>query len=635
MTALERLQALRQWMRQQPEPLDAYWVPSSDEFGNEYVPQHLNRRAFLTGFTGSAGDAVVSHEEAWLWVDGRYHEQVDAEVDNRCWTVSKQGQPKQPTMAEVFERWVLALKPQQCLVVGFPGACVSHQAFQKLKESLKLTIAHRIQWQCTDHHGVDEGWTDRPPFLPQKAYGLAPSTAGQSVEEKLARLADLMATHSVAHVLLTTVDAVAWAFNVRGGDIPHIPVCLAYGLVSRSPEGGVTATLFTDAPFSDHDRAQHFLGQSVFLQPLHQFHQTVTQLSGRVWVDPKVVSAGLMLALQSHQVDLETTANPVYALKAIKNSAEQRGMRLAHEQASVALAKVWHRLHRAAQAGNYPTEAQVSDWVYEAYADHSAFVSLSFPSIVGFGSNAAIVHYSAPSPTRVLQPGEWVLIDSGAQYYCLPEHDAEGTGWMGTTDTTRTLVVGALPQPAQQKAYTAVMKAHCAVAHQRFVAGTTGAQLDVLVRAPLWQQGLDFLHGTGHGVGCFLSVHEGPNGISKGYSVALKPGMMTSIEPGYYRSGWGGIRLENVAVTTETTFTLEGTEQPLLGFEPLQCLPFDGELIQTEALTPLEREWLNTYHQQSLAQLKPWLNPDVYAFLCQKAKLKPLNPEKEFDFRAQ
>ncbi|MDH4379020.1 MAG: M24 family metallopeptidase [Vampirovibrionales bacterium] len=621
---LQRLQALRQWMAEQPTPLEAYWIPSSDEFGNEYVPEHLNRREYLTGFTGSAGDALVTQDEAWLWVDGRYHEQVDAEVDSRCWSISKQGKPKQTTFSELLERLAQAQHDKnRSLTVGFPGGCVSQAALKRQQAALKAPFKDLIQWIPTATHGVDSGWGDRPNFASQPAYTVVDSTAGQSVAEKLAALGKAMAAKGVTHLPLTTVDAVAWVFNLRGNDIPHIPVCLAFGLIERNGET-LTATVFTDAPLPNTTGWP----DTITVQPLDAFESNflrslqLTHSKGalRAWGDGKHTSAGLMAVLQQADVTIEDTASPVYGFKAIKNLAEQRGMKLAHQKASVALVTVWHRLETAMAAGEIISEKQASDWVSEAYAADPAFVSLSFPSIVGFGANAAIVHYSNPSPNRFLQPGEWVLIDSGAQYHCSPDQDPEGTGWMGTTDTTRTFVFGAKPTPEQQQAYTAVLQAHAAMARQRFPKGTTGGQLDVLVRAPLWQQGLDFLHGTGHGVGCFLSVHEGPNGIGKGYTIALELGMITSIEPGYYRGGWGGIRLENLALTVATDATLDPGGEALYAFEPLQQLPFDPALIAWEQLPEAEGAWVRQYHHVSLQALKEVLDPALCEWLMQKVQ---------------
>jgi Xaa-Pro aminopeptidase len=627
---LQRLQALRQWMAEQPTPLDAYWVPSSDEFGNEYVPQHLNRREYLTGFTGSAGDALVTMDEAWLWVDGRYHEQVDAEVDGRCWSISKQGKPKQPTFSELLERLAQARSDKKVsLKVGFPGGCVSQAALKRQQEALKEPCKSTIEWVPTATHGVDAGWKARPDFISQPAYTVADSTAGQSVGEKLATLSKLMEAKGVTHLPLTTVDAVAWVFNLRGNDIPHIPVCLAFGLIERHGES-VTATVFTDAPLPEITGWP----ESVSTQPLRSFESTVlnslqhskSKNTLRVWGDGKHTTAGLMATIKQTDVAIEDSASPVYGLKAIKNPAEQRGMKRAHQKASVALVTVWHRLEAAMAAGEAISEQQVSDWVSEAYAADPAFVSLSFPSIVGFGANAAIVHYSNPSPERLLKPGEWVLIDSGAQYHCPPDRDPDGTGWMGTTDTTRTFVLGAKPTQEQQQAYTAVLQTHAAVARQRFPKGTTGGQLDVLVRAPLWQQGLDFLHGTGHGVGCFLSVHEGPNGIGKGYTTALEPGMVTSIEPGYYRGGWGGIRLENLALTVATDASLDPGGEALYAFEPLQQLPWDPALIAWEQLPIAEAEWVRQYHHASVGALKGVLGPALWEWLHQKIQEAHKNP---------
>lgn len=617
MTTATLLEQLRHVMAE--HHWDGLIVPSSDEFLSEYVPPHLNRRQALTRFTGSAGDVLVTSGQAWLFVDGRYHQQAGSEVDTAQFTISKLG-AKQPNGDKV-----LALPKQlaataknhldnnDTFTLAYPANCITYAQLTQWQEAVKKAGIEpdKVVWQGVAGHPFDSVWPNRPAFTPSPWVRVSDQAAGKTAAEKLTNLRNTMAKANVTHYPLVGLDEIAWLFNIRGNDIAHTPVGFAAGWVT--PDEG---HLFVETMDERLSQRLGDLGITVHTTGSHQAWQALAKTlndTHNVWLDKKRCLAGLWTLVDTANANCYKAPSAIEKTKAVKNSAEQHGMAEAHLAASVALITVWHRLETVFAEGHPVTEGQFSQWLTEAYSSHPAFQQLSFPSIVGAGANGAIVHYHTGESTTPIPPGELLLFDSGAQYYC--------DQWMGTTDTTRTVLAGeGSATPEQRLRYTQVLKAHLNLGRQVFPKGTTGAQLDVVCRLGLWQSGVDFLHGTGHGVGCYLGVHEGPCGVGKGYQTAFEPGMITSNEPGYYQAGWGGIRLENLMVCVESNQTLSTTNEAMLRFNNLIWVPFDNRLIEPKQLTQDERAALNTYHQGVLARVLPKLDASLSWWLMDKCK---------------
>lgn len=609
------LPAIRQAM--QSQQLDWLIVPSSDEFLSEYVPPHLNRRQALTGFTGSAGDALLGLEEVWLFVDGRYHEQVDTEVDQALFNTAKLGQDGVLSLTKTLAKLAKEANDDKPINVGVPANCVAQYHLNAWQKAIK---SNHINWVLLDEHPLDVIWESaptnpRPAFQPSPWFEIAETAAGQSVADKLTDLRQAMADENITHYPLTALDEIAWLFNIRANDIKHTPVGLAYGwvtadvaiLVAENIPANLNSTLNTAGVDITNEAPATFW--ALFQQELSKKGAT------KLWIDPKRTPARLTALAEATGAIVHNAPSPIELAKAIKNSAELRGMEEAHLAASVALITAWHRLETTMASGTVVTEGDFAKFINEAYAAHPAFKELSFPSIVGTGANGAIVHYHTGNSATEINAGELVLFDSGAQYY------HQSAGWMGTTDTTRTVLAGDAPATTEQQCrYTQVLRAHLNLGRQKFPKGINGAQLDAICRSTLWNDGVDFLHGTGHGVGCFLGVHEGPCGVSKGYTAAFKPGMITSNEPGYYKSGWGGIRLENLMVCVESSTKLSTTKEAMLAFKNLIYVPFDHRLIDVTLLTAEEKATLNDYHQKVLALMLPKLDASMSWWLMDKCK---------------
>lgn len=596
--------------------LDAYLIPSSDEYLNEYLPHHLNRRKWLTEFTGSAGDALVTTDKAYVFADGRYHEQVDNEIDATQWTAVKVGQKDAKPLTETLK----ALAKEGSLnTLGYPATCTSARQAETLHKSLAPLGVTLV---ATETHLLDTIWdkTGRSAPVHKPITELPVDAAGQSVAEKLKAVRDKMADAGCTALPIDMLDQIAWLFNLRGSDIPYNPVFLSKAIVTDTdvllfvPEERIPVALPSLAD----------IGMRILPMVAYAHELALVSDTQSVWVDKGSVTAQTLEVVTQQATTLHEATSPVTTLKAIKNKAEIAGMEHAHVQAGVAWLKARYWLHQQTQQGNSVSEKSFADMLYQCYSERPGFVSLSFNTISGMGAHGAIIHYGTPSDTRQWQPGELFLVDSGAQFG--PKTQPANTDGdsspiqthecvAGTTDTTRTFVFGT-PTPEQQFAYTQVLKAHIAGSLQYFPKGTTGAQLDGIVRSAMWQAGLDFMHGTGHGVGAYLNVHEGPCGISKGYSVALEPGMMVSNEPGYYVPGEFGIRLENVVVVEEIEQTVCTTGEPMLNLRPLTMMPFEPSLIDTSLLTQEQRDWLNRYHQKVLKTLRPMLTQSETQFLA-------------------
>ncbi len=615
--------------------LDAYLVPAADEHLNEYLPAARQRRIWLSGFTGSAGDFLLGRELAWLFVDSRYYEQAELEVDPALIQVSKVGLEGHKTLEETLESWGReAQQAGQSLRVGLDPFTVPLSAFRSLERKLDLFGVQLVAVDnLVDRVRAAMPWrqVDPVPAIAESpVFHLPLDWTGEALSDKLQRLRTQMRQKNVQILPVTKLDQIAWLYNLRGWDIPYNPVFIAYAIVTLNQ-----AFLLTNVDRIS-PQIRDLIAPDVQLLPYEQYAPTLDRLLAdayrvtgepcRVWLDPQRSTTGTYNLLRRHEsrpqiVELD---NPIEGMKARKNGVEIAQMQQANLKASRAKTRTLKWLKDQIAQGIAVSEADVAMTVEGFYAEEDGFQGLSFNTIAGAGANSSIVHYGTPDAERSLQSGDFLLLDSGAQYAA------------GTTDDTRTIVVGN-PTAAQIACYTEVLKAHINCAMQRFPKGTTGAQLDGITRSTLWQASLDYGHGTGHGVGAFLNVHEGPNGISKKVSQTLEPGMVTSIEPGFYQPGWGGIRLENLYIVkelppavvsaadnnSESSLETNGAiapggqdaSPPWYGFESLTYIPFERQLIDLDRLDACQRQWLDAYSQAILDRLGSRLTAAELAWL--------------------
>ncbi|MDX2244733.1 MAG: aminopeptidase P family protein [Leptolyngbyaceae cyanobacterium bins.302] len=592
--------------------LDAYLIPSADEHLNEYLPEAKQRRKWISGFTGSAGDFLVGREASWLFVDSRYYEQAGLETDAAVIQVSKVGLEGHQTLEETLEE--LGQKSStagKAFRLGYDPFTVSVQQFRTLEKRLE---PWGVTFVAVAENLVDRVRSQQPWSTLEAAsdYALSPVFAvpealtGESVTAKLQRVQEKLQKSNADILPITKLDQIAWLFNLRGWDVPYNPVFIAYAIVT--PDQTFLFTTLSRVETSIQQALEPF----VKLMPYNQYSDTLTSLlapTRRVLIDPKHTTMGTYQLVkpsgQQETCKVLEIAHPVEELKARKNAIEIEQMQLANLKASRAKTRTMKWVQEQVAAGIAITEADVAATIEGYYQEEAHFQGLSFNTIAGSGANSSIVHYGTPNPAAILRTGELLLLDSGAQF----------AG--GTTDDTRTIVIGE-PTPEQIDRYTEVLKAHINCAMQQFPKGTTGAQLDGITRSTLWHSKLDFGHGTGHGVGAFLNVHEGPNGISKRVNEALEPGMITSIEPGFYKPGWGGIRIENLYVIQEIPQEETDNDEdktPWYAFASLTYIPFDKRLIDANQLNARQREWLDRYHQTILDKLSPDLSPTEVTWL--------------------
>jgi Xaa-Pro aminopeptidase len=593
-SAADRLARLRAELARRG--VHGFLVPRADEHQGEYVPSCAQRLAWLTGFTGSAGLAVVLPAAAAIFVDGRYTLQAEAEVDGALYL--RRHLTEQPAW-----QWVAAtLKPGEALAYDPRLHTVGEvERFRAAAEKAGGKLVALAE------NPLDAVWTDRPPppLAPVVPHDLR--FAGESAERKRQALADKLAAEGVDAAVLTAPDSIAWLLNIRGGDVPHTPLPLAFAILHSD----ATVDLFIDQRKLMPGLAEH-LGNAVRLAPPDAFGPALTQLGAghrRVLADPATAAAWVFDQLGAGGAEIRRGADPCLLPKACKNPVELEGARQAHRRDGAALTRFLAWLAENAAKGGLG-EIAASDQLERFRRAGEHFRDLSFPTISGAGANGAIVHYRAtPKTERRLEAGALYLVDSGAQYLD------------GTTDVTRTVAIGT-PSAEMRDRFTRVLKGHIALATCRFPKGTTGSQLDALARRALWEVGLDYDHGTGHGVGSYLSVHEGPQRISKlPNTQALLPGMIVSDEPGYYKTGSYGIRIENLVVVTALPGD-GGAERELLGFETLTLAPIDRALIEPALLDAGEIAWLDAYHARVRRELTPLLDAATARWLA--AATRPL-----------
>jgi len=570
----ERLKALRARLREQG--LTGFIVPRSDEHQSEYVPPSAERLAWLTGFTGSAGTAIVLEEEAALFVDGRYTVQADSQVDKSAFVPV--------SIHDTLPSEWLALRAAEGARIGFDPWLLTRAQRKSFEKKLQRAGAELVP---VAENPLDAVWSDRPA-PPVGAVSLQPDDlAGRDANDKIAELRKKLEEKGVDAAILADPASIAWLFNIRGSDVPHTPLALSFAIARKegAPELFIDARKLSNAVRDALEGVASLREPGEFETALHAF-----AMGQKVLYDAQGAAEAIALALEAAGAEVVEGSDPVLLPKAKKNPVEIAGSRAAHARDGVAVVRflAWLGGQEPGSLTEIDAAKQLETLRGEtAASDGSKLEDISFDSISSTGPNGAINHYRVTERTnRTLEEGELYLIDSGGQY-----RD-------GTTDITRTLLVGDAPADRLtlfRDRYTRVLKGHIALAMARFPKGTSGAQLDALARVSLWAAGLDFDHGTGHGVGAFLSVHEGPQRIAKTGTTPLEPGMVVSNEPGYYRPGDFGIRLENLIIVREPEVPAGG-DREMLSFETVTLAPFERRLIDAALLTPAEIAWLDCYH---------------------------------------
>jgi Xaa-Pro aminopeptidase len=579
MTIAERLAALRAEFA--PRRLDGFLVPRADEHLGEYVPDNAQRLAWISGFTGSAGLALILADRAVLFTDGRYILQARAQAD-----------------AALFDiRHIIEEPPHAWLKQNAPGLRIGCDPLTLSEQAVTHYAEAGFPLAFQESNPLDAVWRDRPPPPAAPVVPHDVRFAGRTAEEKRTELAAALAAARQDAAVLSDPASACWLLNIRGGDVPHTPLVLAHTILHADG----TVDLFLDPARADAALRSH-LGNAVRPRPRGELGAALDALAGRtVRVDRAGTPAWFAQRLRAAGVTVVDGPDPCALPRATKNATEQQGTRDAHARDAVAVCRFLHWLAGSAIG---TTEVAAAARLDALRAEHADYRGESFPAIAGSGPNGAVIHYRAtPGTDRMIGADEMFLIDSGGQY---PD---------GTTDVTRAVWTGSSAPPDELRdRYTRVLQGHIALATLRFPQGVAGPHLDALARRALWDAGLDYDHGTGHGVGAYLGVHEGPAAFSRAAKpVPLAPGMILSNEPGFYAPGAYGIRLENLLLVVPSG--LEGTARPFLAFETLTLAPFDRTLIAAGQLTAQERAWLDAYHARVAAEVTPRLPEDVRGWL--------------------
>jgi Xaa-Pro aminopeptidase len=590
-THADRLAALRAQLKS--DRLDGFVVPLTDEHMSEYVGSYARRLEWLTGFQGSAGTAAVLPDAAAIFTDGRYTLQVRQQVSGDDWSYVA---VPETSVAD----WLGAHAAQ--------GARIGYDPWLHtrawVEEATRVLAAKGAELVPVATNPIDAVWPDRPQPSDARLVVQPDDLAGTSSAAKRAAVGDWLTAQGADAAVLSALDSIAWTFNVRGADVSHTPVALAFAIVNADG----TADLYV-APDKMSDAVAQHLGNAVRVHPRDAFAPALRQLSGkRVAVDPDRSVAAVFEALGQGNATILSLRDPTVLPRALKNTAEVAGHRAAQVRDGAVMAKFLRWIAAEAPKGTL-TEIDASDEL-QRLREGAGAVDLSFDTISATGAHGASPHYKADAESNArIEPGHLYLIDSGGQW---PD---------GTTDITRVIPVGP-PTAEMRDRFTRVLQGHIAIATAVFPEGTVGGQLDSFARRPLWAAGLDFAHGTGHGVGAYLSVHEGPQRIAKpnypggGPSEPLRAGMFLSNEPGFYKAGEYGIRIENLILVERRT--IAGAIEPMLGFETLTFAPIERDLIDTSLLTPDELAWLNAYHVEVVTRIGPTLDGEDRAWLIQK-----------------
>ena len=594
-----RKELLRLRERMQAEEIDAWLIMTDDFHGSEYVGDYFKCREYISGFTGSAGMLLVLKDHAGLWTDGRYFLQAKEQLEGSGITLYRSGQPGVPSLENVLQERLSAGE-----TLGFDGCCVMAGYARRLREQLEekgITVVSGFDL-------VGDVWEDRPPLSREPVWILPEEYAGMGAGEKIAEVRRVLKQKKADWFLLASLEDICWLLNVRGNDVECTPVVLSYLLMSQEEVRWYVQTEALSPEVWD------YLAQTgICLREYGEIYADVERLpaGSRLLYDENHVNDALISRIPP-EVEAEDGENPTLLLKAIKNPVEVSNERAAHIKDGVAVTRFlfWLKKQRKEEeTGKWQTpvtELGAAAKLETFRREQDGYLGPSFYPILAYGEHGAIVHYAADEDSDIpLRPEGFLLADTGGHYK------------EGTTDITRTIALGPLTRE-QKEMYTLVLKGHIRLADAVFLKGAAGMSLDVLARTPLWERGLDYNHGTGHGVGYLLSVHEGPNSFryrpaaTRGNDCVLEEGMITSDEPGIYLEGRFGIRLENLLVCARKR---ENTFGVFLGFEPLTMVPFDREAILGEMLSEKERNWLNTYHRKVFETLSPYLEEEERRWL--------------------
>jgi Xaa-Pro aminopeptidase len=583
------------------ENISAYIIPTEDAHQSEYIADCDKRREYISGFTGSAGSAVVTLDHAALWTDGRYYLQAEKEL-GEGWTLMKGGLPTTPTQAG----WLKTVLPADSAVGYDP------QLFSKTTARTNETQINQagLKYKPVLDNLVDKVWENKPKSPSANVFVHTVKYAGESHSSKLAKVREYLKSNKVDAVVIAALDEVAWLFNLRGSDISFNPVFISYAVVTVDK-----AHLFVN-PSKLTDEVKAHLGNEVQIHEYDAVFDFVKKLSD----DKKVIAldpakCNMKLFGSVSEESTREIGSPITHPKGIKNEVELEGMRQAHVRDAVAMVKFFTWLENELKHGKKHDEVSIADKLEQFRSQQKDYVSLSFDTIAGSGGNGAIIHYHAHKETcAAVTADKLLLLDSGAQY-----RD-------GTTDVTRTVHFGT-PSAEEKHAYTRVLQGHIGLDRAVFPDGTSGGKLDILARAPLWQSGLEYRHGTGHGVGAFLNVHEGPHGISfrdSAFQVALKPGMIVTNEPGYYEDGKFGVRIESVLIVKEVKTPHNFGGAKYFGFEHITMVPIQTKLIDTALMSPVEIAWVNSFNKECYDKLAPLLSDDQPALEWLKKETKAI-----------
>ncbi|KAF9527431.1 putative Xaa-Pro aminopeptidase P [Crepidotus variabilis] len=599
----ERLSKLRELMKK--NDVGVFVVPSEDQHSSEYLASCDERRAFISGFNGSAGCAVVTPEDAFLFTDGRYFLQAEKQLDNN-WTLMKQGLPDVPTWQEFLHK-----KLDGQTKIGIDTTLIAASDAKTIGDALKPKDSTLVS---LSENLVDKVWTDRPARPKNQVFHLDEKYSGQSPQDKISRVRAELEKKKAKAIVVSMLDEVAWLFNLRGSDIDYNPVFFSYAIVTTDK-----VLLFIEKEQLSND-AHKYLGDLVEIHPYSSFLEYLKTLPPTLSLseDSKVLlgeRASLAIAEAIGEKKYSIERSPVNDLKSIKNETELEGFRQCHIRDGAALARYFAWLEEQLNNGVELDECQGADQLEKYRSELDLFKGLSFTTISSTGPNGAVIHYSPQrGDCEIIKKDQIYLCDSGGQYLD------------GTTDVTRTWHFGT-PKDEEKRSFTRVLQGHISIDSAIFPVGTTGFVIDAFARRALWQDGLDYRHGTGHGVGHFLNVHEGPHGIGTRIALnnsALKAGMTVSNEPGYYADGRYGIRLENIVLVREAKTPNNYGDKGYLGFEHVTLCPIHKKLIDASLLNEEEKKWLDDYHAETWDKISPLLKNDTRALDWLKRETSPL-----------
>ena len=597
LTVREKIEILRGLMKE--NQLDACIIPSSDPHISEYPADCWKYREYISGFTGSAGTVVITLNKAGLWTDSRYFLQAEDQLHNSGIDLFKERLPETPTITEWLSREL-----SENTAIGMDGDVFPASGIiSSKKEFLQKNISIQPDFKL-----LNSIWKNRPSFPSEKAFILPEELSGKSSREKIKHVLEDINREGADTTVIASLDTIAWLFNIRGNDVRFNPVVTAYAILSESEN-----VLFIQPEKLTQECIDYFKEQNIVVADYNKITDYIRRLpdNRKILINPHKINYSLFKAISEKHTIINTDIHPADLLKSIKNDTEINGFRNAMLKDGIALVKFFMWLEQSLEKDETVTELDISQKLREYRSEQQLYFGESFETIAGYASHGAIIHYAATKESNAeINREGLLLIDSGAQYFD------------GTTDITRTIAVGSVTEEMKRD-YTLVLKGHIALILAQFPEGTKGIQLDILARKPLWENGVNYLYGTGHGIGHFLNVHEGPQSIRMEYNpVPIVEGMITSNEPGIYRKNKYGIRTENLMLTVKKQTTEYGT---FLGFETLTLCPIDTTPVDLTLLNKEEVEWIDSYHQQVYDRLSPFLTEEENNWL--KNKTKKLNYE--------